>query len=55
MRKIKVACSMGLQGCSREGEIEVEDEATPEEVEGAVREWALEHFEWWSEEVQDAI
>ena len=38
MRKIKVGCSMGPQSCGLEDEIEVEDDATPKEVEGAVRE-----------------
>ncbi len=46
---LKVGCSMGLQGCQIEDEIEIEDGTTEEEVEAAAREWALERFEWWVE------
>ncbi len=44
---IKVGCSMGLQGCQIEDEIAVDDNATAEDIEEAVREWALGHFDWW--------
>ncbi len=47
MKRINVGCSMGLQGCRIEDTIEVEDEATPDEIEGEVREWAFQHFEYW--------
>ena len=47
--KLKVGCSMGLAGCRIEDEIVVEDDATAEDIEDAVREWALGHFEWWSD------
>jgi hypothetical protein len=44
---IKVGVSMGLEGCVVEEEIEVEDEATEAQIESEVREWALQHVEWW--------
>ena len=47
MRKIKVGCAMDLQGARIEDEIEVEDNATAEDIDGQGREWALQHFEWW--------
>lgn len=47
---IKVGVSMGLQGCKVEAEIEVAGE-TDEEIEGEVREWALEHVDWWYEAI----
>ena len=42
---------MGLQVYKIEDELEVEDDASPEEIESLVREWALGHVEWWSESV----
>ena len=47
--KIKVGVSMGLSGCKIEDVIEVEDNATAEEVEEAAREWTFNHIEWWYE------
>ena len=47
MKKIKVGCSIGIQGCKIEDEIEVDDDATSEEIDLEAREWALSHFEWW--------
>ena len=47
MKRIAVGISMGLQGCKIEAEIQVEDNASPEEIEDEVREWALQHVEWW--------
>lgn len=49
MRKIKVGMSMNLTGCRVEDEIEVEDDATPEQVEEELREWAMGHIDYWSE------
>ena len=46
---IKVGCSMLLQGCKIEAEIEVSDDVTPEGIEAEVREWALGQFDWWHE------
>lgn len=51
MIRIKVGVSIGLQGCKIEDEIEVEDEASVEEVEEVVREWALGHVDWWYDKV----
>ncbi len=50
--KIKVGVSMGLQGCKIEDEIDVEDDATEEEIEAEAREWAFDHIEWWFEPEQ---
>ena len=46
---IKVGCAMSLSGCRISDEIEVDDNATAEEIEAEVREWALARFEWWRE------
>lgn len=47
---IKVGCSLSLQGCKIEDEIEVEDSSSQEEIEEDVREWAFQHFEYWRDE-----
>lgn len=47
-RIIKVGVRLGLQGCKIESELEVETDSSPEEIEEWVREWALQHVEWWS-------
>jgi hypothetical protein len=47
MKTIKVGCAMSLQGARIEDEIQVEDDATEEEIAEQVREWALQHFDWW--------
>lgn len=52
--KIKVGCAMDMQGARREDEIEVDEESTPEEIDAEVREWALQHFEWWRGGVSSA-
>lgn len=44
--KITVWVSMSLVGCERHDEIEVEDDATEEEIEEAGREWMWEQIEW---------
>lgn len=44
---IKVGCALSLQNCKIEDELIVEDGATEEEIEEAVREWAHQYFEWW--------
>ena len=41
---------MGLSGCRKSDCVEVEDDATPEDIEAAAREWAFEQFEWWIEQ-----
>lgn len=38
MRVIRWTLENGMNGCDRTSEIEVEDNATPEEIEAAVRE-----------------
>lgn len=47
MKRIKVGVSLGLQGCEITDEIEIEDDVSANEVEAEVREWALQHVEWW--------
>lgn len=54
MRHINVYVSMGLSGCRIEEDIEVEDDATEEEIESQVSEWALDKVEWWHEEADAA-
>jgi hypothetical protein len=46
---VKVGCSIGLQGCRIEDEIEVDDNATQEDIEQQVKEWAMGHFDYWSD------
>lgn len=54
MRLIKWHLSTGTQGCDREGEIEVEDNATDDEIDADVREEVFGFVEWcWSEEPQE--
>lgn len=50
MRKIKIKVSIGLVGCQRTTEIEVEDDATEEEIEKAAFEAVCEMIEWSYEE-----
>lgn len=47
MKHIKVGVSMHLQGCKIEDVIEVEDDATQDDIDAEVREWALQYVEWW--------
>lgn len=47
--KIKVGCEMDIVGAKVEDEIEVDDDAAPEQIDEEVREWALQHFSWWRE------
>lgn len=50
MRKIHCVLETGFVGTKREGVIEVEDDATEEDIEAAVQEWALNFVSWgWSE------
>lgn len=49
MKQVKVGCSMGLSGCRKEDVLELEDDATDDEIEQAAREWAFGNFEWWYE------
>jgi len=49
MREIKVGVSIGLQGCKIEDTIEVEDDATEDDIDLQTREWALDHVDWWYE------
>lgn len=50
-RRLKVGIRMGLHGCKIEDEIEVAEEASEEEIEQAVSEWALGRVDWWHEEI----
>ena len=54
MRKIKWYLDTGFAGCRHEGEVVVEDEATPEEIEETVKEEAFGYVDWgWEEEKDD--
>ena len=44
--KIKWHISIGLVGCQHEGEFEIDDNATEEEIEHEARETAFDHIEW---------
>lgn len=55
MRIIKWASENGMQGCDREGEIEVEDNATEAEINEMVHEEVFNYFSWgWIEEPKTA-
>lgn len=47
MAKYNVGVNMGINGC-REGVLDIEDDATEEEVRAQIREWVLDHVEFWS-------
>ena len=54
MKTITVYVSIGLVGCKRECKIEVDDDATPDEIEEAAQEalWSL--IEWgWRDEPKE--
>ena len=53
MKRIKWWVSMGMQGCEKSDVIEVEDEATPEDIEAIVREEVFQHVEYGSYAVDD--
>jgi hypothetical protein len=40
---------MRIVGCRIEEIIDVEDDATPSEVDEQVREWAMDRFEYWGD------
>ena len=45
-----IYCHLSIGYGSREDEIEVEDDATEDEIQEAVKDWAMEYVEWgWSE------
>lgn len=46
MSLIKWTVSIGLEGCTREGTVEVRDDATEQEIEDIVREEVLNEVEW---------
>lgn len=51
MRRIKVRLSIGFPGAIRKGEIEVDDDATDDDIEEAASEWASNYVEYvWEEE-----
>ncbi len=51
MKTIHVHLSIGFPTASREDELEVEDDATEDEIEEVVREWANNYIEFgWSAE-----
>lgn len=53
MKKITVTTHTGFPGCVHVDEIEVEDDATEEEIEEACKEVAFERIEWYYEEEEE--
>lgn len=54
MRTIKWTLDIGLVTCERSGEVEVEDNATDEEIEASVREDVFQYIDWsWSEKPKE--
>lgn len=50
MRKIECVLETGYVGGTRKAVIEVEDDATDDEIDEAVRDWALNYVSWgWSD------
>lgn len=52
MRTLKGIVRTDNQGSDCEFEFEVEDDATEQEIREELREWALEHVDWWYEEIE---
>jgi NAD-specific glutamate dehydrogenase len=54
MRTLHVRLTIGYPTANRHDTIEVDDNATEEQIEEMVREWAHEYIEYsWSEEDED--
>jgi hypothetical protein len=52
MKTVEWHLTIGLQGCDRSGEIEVEDDATDEQIDAVVREEVFNFVEWgWEEKL----
>ena len=51
MRKITWTLDTGFSGAKHEGELEVEDETTDDEIEELVRAEVDDCLDWWWEEV----
>lgn len=50
MRKIEVTLTIGFPGAQRRGTLEVEDDATDDDIEVLVEEWADQYVEfYWRE------
>ncbi len=47
MREIRVHLSLGFEGAEVHDVIEVEEDATEEEIRAEVREWAFEYIQIW--------
>lgn len=52
MRQIAVHLSIGYSGANHEDVLEVEDDATDEEIEQEVQAWASNYIEMWWEPVK---
>ncbi len=48
-RVVKWTVAMGLLGCKRTGEFEVDDDASDEDIEEMVEEQAMQRIEWFWE------
>lgn len=51
--KIRVYVEMGLVGCTKEAEIEVDDDLTEEQIEAEAREAMFEMIDWGYSRVED--
>lgn len=49
MKKLKVGLSIGFVGADHHDEIEVEDDATPEDMQQALADWAGNYIDYWYE------
>lgn len=53
MRKFRIWLEPDIAGARFEDEVEVEDDATPKEIEDACKEIAFNNFDWGYEEMPD--
>lgn len=53
MKRIKVGLSIGLVA-DRQDVIEVDDDATEQDIEQEVKDWASNYIEFWHEHAEDA-
>jgi len=49
MKKLNVFLSIGFVGATKEDEIEVEDDATEEQIQEALADWSSNYIDTWYE------
>ena len=52
MKKLKVGLSIGIANANKNDVIEVEDDATPAEMQQALEDWAGNYIDFWYEVVE---